>query len=199
MKRAFLYLRVSTLDQNTELQRRELTEYCERQGWIIAEIFEDKLSGTTSNRPSLKLMNQRLWNNEADIVLVYKLDRIFRSLSDCINFIQDWANRGIEFVSLRDPGMNMASPTGKLMLHILASFAEFEASLIRMRVRSGLANAKAKGTKLGRPKTIDVAKVHQLRQLGWSLSQIAKELKITKSAVSKTLSKYPYPKSVNNT
>lgn len=89
-------------------------------------------------------MNARLWRNEADIVLVYKLDRIFRSLSDCIQFLQEWNNRGIDFVSLKDPGLNMTTPTGKLMLHLIGAFAEFEASLIRMRVKAGLENARAK-------------------------------------------------------
>lgn len=194
MKQVFIYTRVSTLDQNTELQKRELLEYCQRQAWEVVEVFEDKLTGTNMNRPALKEMNERLWKNEADIVIVFKLDRIFRSLKDAILLLQEWADRGIEFVSLRDPGLNMTTPSGKLMLHMIAAFAEFEASLIKMRVRAGLDNAKAKGKKLGRPKTMDVAKVHQLRQLGWSLSEIARELKTTKSGVSKTLAKYPFPK-----
>ncbi len=97
MKRVFLYIRVSTLDQNTELQKRELTDYCERQGWIISDIFEDKLTGTNLNRPALKLMDERLWKNEADVVLAYRLDRVFRSLKDCIALLQDWSDRGVEF------------------------------------------------------------------------------------------------------
>lgn len=117
MKRVFLYLRVSTEDQSCELQLSELSDYVARQDWIISGVFEDKLCGTTTNRPSLKEMNSRLWKKETDIVIVYKLDRIFRSLSDCIYFLQDWSNRGIDFVSLKDPGLNMATPTGRLMIH----------------------------------------------------------------------------------
>lgn len=199
MKRVFLYIRVSTLDQNTESQRRELEDYCQRQGWTISDVFEDKLTGTNMNRPALKAMNERLWKNEADIVIAYKLDRVFRSLKDSISLLQEWSDRGIEFVSLKDPGLNMTTPSGKLMLHLIAAFAEFEASLIKMRVKAGLDNAKAKGTILGRPKTIDIGRVHQLRGQGLSLSEIAKELKVTKSAVSKTLTKHPYTKSVKNT
>lgn len=187
MKRVFIYTRVSTLDQNTELQKRELLEYCERQNWTVVQIFEDKQTGTNSNRPGLIEMNKLLWKNQADIVLVFKLDRIFRSLKDCILQLQDWADRGIVFVSLRDPGLNMTTPSGKLMIHLIGAFAEFEASLIKMRVKSGLDHARSKGVRLGRPKRKNTNQINELRKMGLTLKEIGKRVNLTESAVSKAL------------
>ncbi len=135
IKRVGIYLRVSTLDQDTALQLRDLMEYVQARGWQVFRIYEDKITGTHANRKMLKELQADARQRKFDILLVWKLDRIFRSLKDCINGLQEFADLGVEFVSLKDTGIDMTTPSGKLLLHILAAFAEFEASIIRMRVK----------------------------------------------------------------
>ncbi len=183
-----IYLRVSTTDQSTEIQHNEIISFVESRGWIIYKIYEDKESGTKSNRPALRLLLQAVHQRQVDVVVCWKLDRLFRSLKDLVTMLQEFSELGVTFVALRDQ-IDMTTASGRLMTHLLGAFAEFEASLIRERVRAGIANARRKGVKLGRPRSIDMDRALTLRQQGLSLSEIAKELGTTKSGVSKTLSK----------
>lgn len=183
-----IYLRVSTTDQSTEIQHNEIISFVESRGWIIYKIYEDKESGTKSNRPALRLLLQAVHQRQVDVVVCWKLDRLFRSLKDLVTMLQEFSELGVTFVALRDQ-IDMTTASGRLMTHLLGAFAEFEASHIRERVRAGIANARRKGVKLGRPRSIDMDRALTLRQQGLSLSEIAKELGTTKSGVSKTLSK----------
>lgn len=191
-----IYLRVSTQDQSTAMQRVELEQYAKTRGWEIAATFEDKATGTNDKRPMLKQVMEGARQRKFDIVLVWKLDRWARSLKDLVTTLQELTDLGIQFVSLKDQ-IDMTTASGRLMLHIIAAFAEFEAAIIKERVRAGIKNAKSKGQRLGRPLTIDPFKVIAMRQHGMSLSAIAKELGVTKSAVSKTLSKMALKKRLN--
>lgn len=186
-KRVAIYIRVSTLDQDTHLQSRELMEYVQARGWDVHQVFEEKITGTHANRKMLKELQADARQRKFDILLVWKLDRIFRSLKDCINCLQEFAELGIEFVSLKDTGIDMTTPSGKLLLHILAAFAEFEGSIIRMRVKAGLEAAKAKGKRLGRPKVRNDDKIRLLRAQGRSIRAIAKELGTSVGAVQRAL------------
>jgi DNA invertase Pin-like site-specific DNA recombinase len=190
MKRVGIYLRVSTTDQSTEIQIKDLMSYSELRGWKVSGVFEDKMTGTHINRPNFKLLMDQCRQRQIDIVLVYKLDRAFRSLRDTVNTLHELGELGVEFISLRDPGLDMTTSMGKLMIHIVAAFAAFEADIIKARVRAGLDHAKSKGKTLGRPRVVNVDLVRQLRREGKSLSQIAKALNTTKGCVSKTLKKF---------
>ncbi len=181
-----LYLRISTVDQSTELQRRELLAFVESRGWEVHSIYEDKATGTNDKRPQLQALLRDARERKFDVVLCWKLDRFFRSLKGMVVTLQEFEELGVEFVSLKDQ-LDLTTSAGRLMTHILAAFAEFEAGIIRERVRAGIANARAKGKKLGRPYQIDAAKARALRAEGLSLSEIAKRLGSTKSGVSKTL------------
>lgn len=187
MKRAFIYSRVSTADQSNSLQIKELTDYCQRQGWTIVRIFQDKATGSNANRESFKEMNDLIFKKKADVLVVFKLDRIFRSLRDAVIHLQEWNDQGIEFISVRDPGIGLGNATSRLMTHILFAFSEFELSLIRQRVKSGIENAKAKGVKLGRPKRSNQQLLLSLRAQGMTLKEIGKQVGLTESAVSKAL------------
>lgn len=114
-----------------------------------------------------------------------------------MNSLQEFTDLGIDFVSLKDQ-IDMTTSTGRLMTHIIGAFAQFEADIIKTRVKSGLANAKAKGIRLGRPSQIDIYEVRRLRGEGFSLGQIAKRLKVTKSGVSKILTRTGDPKKLTN-
>lgn len=188
-KKIAAYIRVSTDQQTTELQRREILEYCERRGWNVYRIYEDfGLSGTNGNRPALKEMLKDAQTRRFDVVMCWKMDRLFRSLKDLVITLQNLADLQVEFVSLKE-NIDLTTSSGRLLMQIIGAMGEFEASLIKERVMAGLANARAKGKKLGRPRHINLEQVHELRNQGMSLGQISKIVGATRSAVSKALRK----------
>ncbi len=192
MKRCGLYVRVSSLDQSTDLQRRELTEYCQRRGWTIAKIYEDKASGTSArNRKMLEELLRDCRRHHVSVVLVWKLDRLFRSLKMMIEYLNSITSAGVDFISMTD-GIDLSqdSPAARLQLHLLSAFGEFEASLIRSRVIAGLAAAKARGQKLGRPPKVNgelVRQVLELRRQNVSIRQIAARVGLAKSTCQRIL------------
>lgn len=149
IKRIIIYCRVSTRDQHPENQRIQLEEYAKRMGYEY-EIFEETES-TRKTRPVKQGLMNRLRRKEFDGVLVLKLDRFARSLSELIMDVKELTDKGVAFISLRD-NLDLSSATGKLQFHILSAFAEFEREIIRERTLDGLERAKANGSKLGRPK-----------------------------------------------
>lgn len=194
-ERIGIYMRVSTQDQSTDLQRYELEAYATSRGWGQLAWYEDKATGTHTNRPRFRELMADAKARKIDVVLVWKLDRFARSLKDLILSLQDLADLGVAFVSLKDQ-LDLTTSVGKLMLHVIGAFAQFEADIIKDRVRSGLAAAKARGSKLGRPRRLDPVRVIELRRQGKSLSQIARALGTTKSAVSKILRRQGVSESV---
>lgn len=184
--RVAIYLRVSTQDQSTGMQRTDLEAFARARSWEITHIFEDKATGTNGNRPQLHALMSSARERKFDVLLIWKLDRLFRSIKGLVVALQEFNDLGIQFVSLKDQ-IDMSTASGRLMTHIIGAFAEFEASLIRERVKAGLNAAKSKGTRLGRPKTIDGAKVIKLRADGLSISKIAKEMNCSKAGVFKVL------------
>ena len=181
----FGYARVSTSDQNLDSQKDELLKYG------CSKIFFEKASGKNVLRPELqKLLNQL---RENDVVVVYKLDRLGRSLKDLIEIVNDLGVRKVDFVSLSD-GINTGSAVGKLMFHLVGAFAEFERNLISERTKVGLASARARGRSGGKPKglsaaaqkkAIRVKELYDKREL--SIEEICKVLEIKSKT---TLYKY---------
>lgn len=184
--RVAIYVRVSTQEQSCELQREELSRFTAARGWEVVGVYEDKATGTDGKRPMLQALLSDARARKFDILLCWKLDRVFRSLKGLVTTLQELSELGIEFVSLKDQ-IDMTTASGRLMTHILAAFAEFEASLIRERVKAGLENAKRKGTKLGRPKTRDDGAILTLRSEGLSHREIARRLGLSKGSVQKAL------------
>lgn len=185
-KKAALYLRVSTQEQNTDLQRADLVAFVKSKGWAVVEIYEDKATGTNSNRASLKQMLVDTKSGKIEVVVCWKLDRLFRSLKDLINTLQDLADQGVEFVALKD-NVDLTTNTGRLMTHIIGAFAEFEASIIRSRVQAGLDEARRKGVVLGRRKSRPSELIRELRSKGYTYRQIANLAKCSISTVSTEL------------
>lgn len=142
--KAFLYARVSTGDQSEGMQLREMQEFATSRGWE-QELFPDVgVSGTKESRPELDRMMALVRRRRCDIVLVYKFDRFARSLRQLLNALEEFDALGIAFVSLHDH-VDTTTPTGRLMFQIVGAFGEFERSIIRARVKSGMAHAKAAG------------------------------------------------------
>ena len=191
-----IYVRVSTLDQSCELQSSDLNHFASARGWVVYKVYEDHgRSGTNSNRPRLKTLMEDAKQRKFDILLCWKLDRLFRSLKDLISTLQELSELGIDFISLKD-NIDLTTSSGRLMMHLLGAFAEFEASLIRERVRAGLNNARTKGIRLGRPRLRNDVRITSLRERGLSVRQIATQLgtsigsvqrAIAATGVSKTL------------
>jgi DNA invertase Pin-like site-specific DNA recombinase len=143
-----IYCRVSTREQHPEAQQLELVEFANRSGWEY-EVFTE-VESSRNTRPIKQEVLRRLRAREFDGVLVYSLSRWGRSLPELVLEIQEFADKGILFVSKKD-NIDLSTASGKLMFHIFASLADFERELIRERTLMGLENAKANGKKLGRP------------------------------------------------
>lgn len=177
-----MYCRVSTLDQSNEAQKRELLAYCSSRGWAVTAIYEDQKSGTTTNRPAFQKLMKDAHAKTFDRVVVFKIDRMARSLRDLIVTLQELIDLDVEFVSIRDH-IDLTTSAGRLMFNILGAFGQFEAELIRERTVSGLRNAKAKGKRLGRPPTIDAKAVIARRKRGAKIRDIAAYYGVSDSAI----------------
>src|SRR2546425_4941547 len=151
--RAAIYARVSPhAGQNPEMQVAELREYCARRGWeITGEYVDAGVSGARERRPELDRMLAACKRRQVDAVVVYRYDRFARSLRQLVNALEEFRTLGIDFVSLHE-GVDTSTANGRLVFGIFATIAEFERELIRDRVRSGIASARAKGKHLGRPR-----------------------------------------------
>ena len=178
--RVALYARVSTLNgQHPEMQLAELREYASRRGWKVAgEYVDEGISGSKESRPQLNRLMADAHRRKVDVVLVWKIDRFGRSLKHLVNALADLDAYGVAFVSLRD-NLDLSTPSGRLMFQVIGAMSEFERALIQERVRAGLKSARARGTRLGRPRvTVDVAQIAQLRASGASWSEIAEKMGI---------------------
>jgi DNA invertase Pin-like site-specific DNA recombinase len=174
--RIALYARISTSSsgQSPEMQLRELREYCERRGWMIAGEYVDMgISGAKDRRPELDRLMADAHKRRFDVIAVWKFDRFARSVSHLLRALDTFRVLGIEFASLSE-SLDTATPAGRMVFTVLGAVAELERSLIAERVRAGLRNARAKGKRLGRPRVaVDVARIGRLRSQGHSWAKIA--------------------------
>jgi DNA invertase Pin-like site-specific DNA recombinase len=188
--RVAIYARVSTTNhgQDVTLQTRELQQFAEARGWHVAGTYiDDGVSGAKDSRPDLNRLMADAHKRCFDVVAVWRFDRFARSVSHLLRALETFSALGIAFVSLSEQ-MDTTTPTGKMVFTVLGAVAELERSLIAERVRAGLRNARAKGTRLGRPRIIvDVSRVLGLRAEGQTVREIAEALGISRSLVHKTL------------
>jgi len=186
--RAGLYARVSTQDQQTiPLQTRAMREYATRRGWRIALQVKEIGSGA-SQRERREQMLEAARRREIDVVLVWRLDRWGRSVTDLLATLQELEHLGVGFVSLTE-ALDLTTPAGRAMAALLAVFAEFEREILRERDRSGLAHARQNGQRLGRPLTaaLHADQVRKLQRAGISKSEIARRLQIGRTSVRRIL------------
>lgn len=182
-----IYVRVSTQDQSTSLQRDDLVKFVEKRGWSVYQIYDEKLSGATDKRPEYQRMMADARKRKFDVVVAWRLDRVFRSVKGLLTTIDELTALGVDFVSFSDQ-IDMTTPSGRLMLTVLGAVAEMERAIILERVKAGIAHAKNKGVKFGRPVSRPDAKIHQLRCGGMSIRKIAKELNVAVGTVERSLS-----------
>src|SRR3990167_7971228 len=147
-----LYARVSTADQNVDTQLTALRDYCARMGYDVAgEYVDSGFSGKDDRRPEFERLLADLRQGRADAVVVYKLDRIGRSLKHLLNLFEEFKARGVGFVSLSQ-NIDTNTPEGRMFLQMLMVLAQYERELIVARTMAGLERAKRQGKRLGRPK-----------------------------------------------
>jgi len=161
------------------MQLRELREYCERRGWTLAgEYVDTGISGAKDRRPELDRLMADAHKRRFEMVAVWKFDRFARSVSHLLRALDTFRVLGIEFVSLSE-SLDTATPAGRMVFTVLGAVAELERSLIAERVRAGLRNARAKGKRLGRPRTVvDAARISALRAQGLGWKRIANEMRV---------------------
>jgi putative DNA-invertase from lambdoid prophage Rac len=187
--RAALYARVSTHDQQTlPMQNRAMREYAARRGWTIAMQVKEVGSGASQRQMRDKLI-EAARRRDIDVVLVWRLDRWGRSVTDLLATLQELEHLGVGFVSLTE-ALDLTTPAGRAMAAMLAVFAEFEREVLRERVRAGLAHARQTGKTLGRPLTagLKADRIQKLHRSGISKSQIARQLSIGRTSVRRILS-----------
>jgi DNA invertase Pin-like site-specific DNA recombinase len=159
------------------MQLRDLRELAERRGFhIVTEYKDEGISGSKDSRPALNHMLADAEAGKFSVVLVWKLDRLGRSLVHLVKLMENFRRWGIELVSFSE-GLDFTTTTGKLLFQIISAFAEFERDCIRERVMAGLRNARARGKKIGRPrKPLDISKIIRLRREGRSWREIGGRL-----------------------
>jgi DNA invertase Pin-like site-specific DNA recombinase len=188
MFRAGLYARVSTNDQQTlAMQNRAMREYAGRRGWIIALQVREVNSGAVQREAREKLL-EAARRRQIDVVLVWRLDRWGRSVTDLLATLQELSHLGVGFVSLTE-ALDLTTPAGRAMAGLLAIFAEFEREILRERTRAGLAQARQNGKRLGRPATaaIHAAEIRKLHRAGVSKSEIARRVQVGRTSVRRIL------------
>jgi DNA invertase Pin-like site-specific DNA recombinase len=188
MFRAGLYARVSTNDQQTiPLQIRALREYAARRGWTITLQVKEVGSGASQRELREKLLDAAR-RREIDVVLVWRLDRWGRSVTDLLATLQELNHLGVAFVSLTE-ALDLTTPVGRAMAGLLAVFAEFEREILREQVRAGLAHARQNGKRLGRPATAarHAIEIRKLYRAGISKSEIARRLEVGRTSVRRIL------------
>lgn len=167
-RRVALYTRVSTGDQNPEMQRQELVQYLKRRGWLLCKEYSDKgVSGTKEHRPALDALLDDCRHLKIDVVVVWKFDRFARSLKQLLHALELFRKLGIGFVSCTE-AIDTSLPHGEMLFQIIGAIAQWERSLIVERVRAGLQHARSQGKRLGRPplrvlKAKDVAELRKER------------------------------------
>jgi len=188
---AGLYARVSTQDQQTlPLQSRAMREYAARRGWTVAMQVKETGPGASARELREQIV-EAARRRDIDVVLVWRLDRWGRSVTDLLATLQELDHLGVGFVSLTE-ALDLTTPAGRAMAGMLAIFAEFEREILRERVRAGLAHARQNGKRLGRPATaaLHADEVRKLHRAGVSKAEIARRLQIGRTSVRRILATY---------
>jgi len=177
-----IYARVSTANQNTDAQVAECRAYAERCGYTVTAIYTDTISGTTGKdeRPELSRLLHDAFLKKFDAVVVYSIDRVGRSLKNCLEILETLKNYKMTFISLQQQ-IDTASASGQLCFEIFSCLASYERTQILERTALGRARAKARGVKFGRPSRYNqsvATAVRELRSRGAGIREIASQLRI---------------------
>jgi len=187
VKRAALYLRVSTVDQHPETQLHDLRGLAAQRGFEIVEEYTDRISGVKAKRPGLDQLMADARHRKFDVLLVWAFDRIARSVRHFLEVLDELNRLEIEFVSFRE-NVDTGGPLGRAMIIIIGAISELERNLIIERVRAGMRRARLEGRRLGRPPlSVNRDDLLRDRARGQSLTQLAKTYRISRASVVRLL------------
>jgi len=191
MKRAALYMRVSTLDQHPETQLLDLRQMAVQRGFEIVKEYTDRISGTKAKRPGLDQMMADARRGRFDVVLVWASDRIARSVKHFLEVLDEFSRLKIEYASFRE-NIDTGGPLGRAITIIIGAVAELERNLIVERVKAGMRRAKLEGRQIGRNRLeLDPGAINIDRQRGQSIRQIARTHNISTATVQRVLRQQP--------
>ena len=179
-----LYARVSTLNQDTEVQLMALRTHVEQRGWEIVEEFIDRgVSGAKEKRPALNRLLKAAWAGKIQAVLVWRFDRFARSVKHLMTALEQFRSLHVHFISLQEQ-FDTSSPIGQALFTIIGAMAQLERDIIRERVKAGLERARAMGVRLGRPPAKgNPEEIVRLKQEGHSIADIARTVGCSRSTV----------------
>lgn len=181
-----IYARVSTDDQTTDAQLRDLREYVKNRNWKnVQEFIDEGVSGSKDSRPSWNELWDEIQKGRVNVLLVHALDRLGRSLPHLVKIITACVERDITLISFRE-NIDLSTSSGRMIVGIFSVLAEYELSMIRERTKAGLRAAKARGSQIGKKRRyFDKQKATELRDQGWGQIRIARELGIGVGRVNK--------------
>ena len=186
-----LYARVSTADQNAETQLAALRRYCEARGWTVVEVYVDTTCGASADRPRLTAMMEPANLRKVEAVLVWKFDRLFRSVQHMMTALDQFRTMGVDFVSVTE-SIDTTTSAGRFVYTLLAAVGEFERDLIRERTRAGIDRARSEGKQIGRPRVnLDVEEARRLWAggKGLTMAAIGKQMHTSATKVCRALRK----------
>ena len=187
MKRAALYLRVSTVDQHPETQVHDLRQMAAQRGFEIVAEYTDRISGVKARRPGLDELMHDARRGRFDVVLVWASDRIARSVKHFLDVLDELNRLNVEFVSFREQ-IDTGGPLGRAIVVIIGAIAELERNLIVERVKAGMRRARLEGRQIGRqPLALDREAIFQDRQRGMSLGQLARSYGASRATIHRVL------------
>jgi DNA invertase Pin-like site-specific DNA recombinase len=194
VKRAALYLRVSTLDQHPETQVYDLRQMAGQRGWQIVEEYTDRVSGAKARRPGLDQLMSDARRGRFDVVLVWASDRLARSVKHFLEVLDELSRLNVEFISFRE-NLDTGGPLGRAFIVIISAIAELERNLIIERVRAGMRRARLEGRHIGRkPLELDARAILSDRARGQSLAQLAKGYCVSRSTIHRLLQEHDQQK-----
>lgn len=190
-RRAVICARVSTPDQSTGAQVERLREVAERAGWEVVKVYDETASGVARRRPVVEQMMQDAARRRFDVVMAFDSSRLSRSLTHLVQMFEQLRSLGID-VYLDKQGFDSSTAAGRMAMQMCAVFAEFEREMIVERTKAGMAKARARGSRIGRPPTPPgvVSAVRGLRAQGLGMDAIARELKIGKGVSQRICREY---------
>ena len=184
MKKIAVYIRVSTFDQEKGLlsQEKALTDYCNNHGFKNLIWYRDKISGAKTDRPAFNKMQKAIFSGKVDTVVVWKLDRLSRSLKDGINILTDWLEKGVRVIATSQQ-LDFSGAVGQMIASVLFAVAAMERENLRENTKRGIAAAKARGVKLGKRPKLFANDIVPLLQDGYSIAKVSKKLGKTRQAI----------------
>jgi DNA invertase Pin-like site-specific DNA recombinase len=189
IKATAIYVRVSTFDQDAGLasQEKALRDYCQNHGFTNIKWYRDKMTGSTTDRPGFNQLQADVFKGRIGTVIVWKLDRLSRSLSDGIKILSDWLkDHNIRVIAITQQ-LDFSGSMGQIIASLLFGLAQMERENLRENTKRGMAAAKAKGIRLGKRPTIFAKDIIAMQQSGMTVSQIAEKLNKSKQAIYKAL------------